>query len=97
MRVNIYIRKENEKRWLDIEDKSAWVNERLNPAFKGINRAVASAIKFEDDTYMRRSKDAVTNDKLAVDAFNDNLTCKYGHYSKDGKSCNNIKCAYFDV
>jgi SH3-like domain-containing protein len=30
MRANIYIRKDNEARWNDIPNKSAWVNERLD-------------------------------------------------------------------
>ena len=44
------------------------------------------------------------NDKIAFDAFNGantkdfvatgTLTCPAGHPSKDGRHCNNLKCAY---
>lgn len=88
MRVNIYIRKENEAAWEE-SGKSDWINSLLRPQFKGTDKGVLLK---------------PSNDKIAFDAFNGantkdftgTLTCKEGHPSKDGKYCSNIKCSYFN-
>lgn len=102
MRVNIYIRKENEAAWEE-SGKSDWINSLLRPQFKGTDKGVLlkaakQASKSQEETIQK------ANDKIAFDAFNGantkdftgTLTCKDGHPSKDGKYCSNIKCSYFN-
>lgn len=101
--ANIWIRKEDYELWQEIPNKSEFISNAL----KGVVPTI-SEMREETETYKEDY-----NDKIAIDAFNGKttvvsgmntdspssgtLTCKYGHYSRDGKSCNNIKCAYFNV
>lgn len=101
--ANVWIRKQDYELWQEIPNKSEFISNAL----KGVVPTI-SEMREETETY---KKDY--NDKLAIDAFNGKttivsgmntdspssgtLTCKYGHPSKNGKSCNNIKCAYFNV
>lgn len=62
MRVNIYIRKENEEAWNNIKDKSGWVNGMLTPAQTKPKKAVEE---------LKKLPQIKTADEIAIKAFND--------------------------
>jgi hypothetical protein len=86
-RVNVYIRKENEERWLALQDKSAWVNKRLKD---GAVKVPIKDLKFaaqQPPTLASMQKAYEIGDKLY------NATCKHGSdpkyckHAKPGKPC----------
>ena len=78
-RVNIYVNNDNYPDFEKEENKSGLINQLLSDHYAGEEKI----------------RSVVQADKVAVAAFNDQLTCKAGHPSRDGKSCSNIKCSYF--
>jgi hypothetical protein len=89
MRVNVYIRKENEKKWLKIADKSAWVNGLLNPSENPRPDLPTLTIKA-----MGRDVDIIHPDTIAIMASN-KVTCKiHGIPLDDRGRCMQKGCKY---
>lgn len=105
--ANIWIRKEDYELWQEIPNKSEFISNALKGVVPTISEMREETETYKQDYNDKIAIDAFNGDldepagKFDRDEFIkaakevQSLTCKYGHPSKNGKSCNNIKCAYF--
>lgn len=92
MQYNIYIRRDNWEKFKDEKLKAELINGLLQSHYKGTPAQTKPKKAVEE---LKKLPQIKTADEIAIDAFaGKQLTCPEGHPSRDGRHCNNLKCAY---
>ena len=90
----LYINNDNWAKFKDEPAMSELVNVLLMNHYKKFQGEDLKDLR-EDVKKLKKELKIKTADEIAIDAFaGKQLTCPAGHPSKDGRHCNNLKCAY---